>query len=266
MRKALPALETENLALRPFNMTQKFWALGQSHYDQFDDHIADFEHEITSALIGDIQVRQMLEIARNPNFYFARLGRSGVADHTGTPSCDLMDIGDFLWGLSKELQAPQPKGYGFAILNKNNPSQLIGHAHLFDVTENDGVWSIMTDPNEQGKGYAREATMELTRFAFEDLGLPQLTLRVKADNAPSRRNIEVHFGADYTHTATATQPGSSAPRELRYYRLDRAAFLESAYPRYLSAAQEVRKLKEIMNAVTRTTPVGMIYEAPMAEV
>jgi RimJ/RimL family protein N-acetyltransferase len=45
-------------------------------------------------------------------------------------------------------------------------------------------------PDHQGKGYAVEATTELVRICFEDLGVRRVVANAFADNAPSLRVME----------------------------------------------------------------------------
>jgi RimJ/RimL family protein N-acetyltransferase len=45
-------------------------------------------------------------------------------------------------------------------------------------------------PEHQGKGYVTEATTELVRICFEDLGVRRLIANAFADNAPSLRVME----------------------------------------------------------------------------
>jgi RimJ/RimL family protein N-acetyltransferase len=45
-------------------------------------------------------------------------------------------------------------------------------------------------PDHQGKGYVTEATTELVRICFEDLGVRRLVANAFADNAPSLRVME----------------------------------------------------------------------------
>jgi RimJ/RimL family protein N-acetyltransferase len=45
-------------------------------------------------------------------------------------------------------------------------------------------------PDRQGHGYVTEATAELIRICFEDVGLRRLTAEAFADNLPSLRVME----------------------------------------------------------------------------
>jgi RimJ/RimL family protein N-acetyltransferase len=61
-------------------------------------------------------------------------------------------------------------------------------------------------PDHQGQGYVTEATAELVRICFEDLGVRRLTAQAFADNAASLRvmerlgmRLEAHHRADSLH-------------------------------------------------------------------
>jgi RimJ/RimL family protein N-acetyltransferase len=77
--------------------------------------------------------------------------------------------------------------------------------------------------SEVGKGYAREAVRLLTRLAFRDLAATRVEIRVRPDNAPSRRVAE-SVGFPLVGSAPPRESDFGETGELLIYALDPAAF------------------------------------------
>lgn len=95
-------------------------------------------------------------------------------------------------GAEKFLQDILPKmergeTYGWAIILKDKPEELIGQIAYRHITDKDDHRSFWLAEPWWGKGYMTEAIEVVQDFIFFDLGTDRIILKNAASNAASRR-------------------------------------------------------------------------------
>jgi diamine N-acetyltransferase len=77
----------------------------------------------------------------------------------------------------------------FVILAKDLGGIPVGQISLYGIDWQTGTAEygrlMIGDPQAKGKGYAKQATQLVLRIGFEQLGLKEIYLEVKQDNAPA---------------------------------------------------------------------------------
>ncbi len=75
---------------------------------------------------------------------------------------------------------------------RRDSGALIGEAmlKLLSETDSQGEIGFMFHPDHHGQGFATEATRELLKLGFDDLGLHRIIGRLEARNRPSARVLE----------------------------------------------------------------------------
>ncbi|MGB3439401.1 MAG: GNAT family protein [Actinophytocola sp.] len=82
-------------------------------------------------------------------------------------------------------------GVVFAVEHQET-GELVGEVNLrwLSVEQGSGELGFIFDPRHQGHGYAREATVEVLRMGFEQLGLHRIIGRADGRNAASAKLME----------------------------------------------------------------------------
>lgn len=76
------------------------------------------------------------------------------------------------------------------ILSEDQPCGLASLADIDDSDKTAMVWYFLGEPSLGGKGITSEAVRQLTRLAFQEMGLKSLYAWVMEDNTRSRRVLE----------------------------------------------------------------------------
>lgn len=100
----------------------------------------------------------------------------------------------------------QEKEWIQKVLNSNMPmtvfgvelisgNKLVGMTFLKNINQihRQAEFAILMDKAQSGKGYGKEACLETLRFAFQDLGLHRVYLKVRKDNAAAIK-VYTHCG------------------------------------------------------------------------
>jgi RimJ/RimL family protein N-acetyltransferase len=131
---------------------------------------------VTADLPAVFAVRSRTDVAEwmpdRPTSYddwLLRLGRTGAVDRMLVMELDGAVIGDLYLHVEDAWAQVEVKEDG------KNAQAEIG-------------WCL--SPDHQGHGYVSEATAELVRLCFEDLGVRRLVANAFADNVPSLRVME----------------------------------------------------------------------------
>lgn len=86
----------------------------------------------------------------------------------------------------------EPRFYDFAIAGADAPESLIGTigVGVRSLDHATAEYGYILHPDYWGRGYATEASREILRFAFVELGFNRIEAHCRVDNAASARVLE----------------------------------------------------------------------------
>jgi diamine N-acetyltransferase len=120
----------------------------------------------------------------------------------------------------------RPARKEFIVLWNGEPAGTIGLSHI-DLSRGEAEYGILIGrPEARGRGVAHEASRLLLEYAFDELALRRVILRLFADNTPARRLYErLGFEEDVSRASEHTRGGVT--RATAFMLLDRAAWLKT---------------------------------------
>ncbi|WP_103069048.1 GNAT family N-acetyltransferase [Aquimarina sediminis] len=95
--------------------------------------------------------------------------------------------------LEKYLKEQDEKSILFWAIHLRDSNKHIGNIKIdpIDPINNSGEYGIMMgDKNEWGKGYAKEASLRVIKYCFDEIGLSKITLGVIENNTSALRLYE----------------------------------------------------------------------------
>lgn len=104
-------------------------------------------------------------------------------------------------------------GYRFAIISRG---VLVGCADVDEIARGEGAIGYWLDEAAWGHGFAFEAARAVVAFAFQGLGLDQLTSGHAADNPASGKVLEKLGFARNGETRVWSRPRAAEIRQIRY--------------------------------------------------
>ena len=119
-------------------------------------------------------------------------GRADVARYLYHEPRTEDDVRELL-GRKLAMQAISAEGETLALaIVPRDLGSVVGDCVLTMTSEahRQGEIGFVVHPDHQGRGYATEASRELLRIAFEDLGLHRVVGRLESRNAASSRVLE----------------------------------------------------------------------------
>jgi [ribosomal protein S5]-alanine N-acetyltransferase len=111
-------------------------------------------------------------------------------------------------------------GYGIWLFFERQSNHLAGFSGLLNTSEESPSLIFGTQPQLWRRGYAREATISVFRYAFDGLGLARIVADVDEPNQASIQVLEA-LGMSRTGRAIVNE------RPLLYYEMQSNTFLNS---------------------------------------
>ena len=148
-----------------------------------------------AGLTGPIETERLLLRPFQPGDFYAVFDMQSRAEVVRYLYWEARSEAEVREALEKKIAATAIRSEGdalfFAVVLKQT-NQVVGDVVLQWVSQEHGHGEVgfIVHPDNQGHGYATEATRELLRIAFEDLKLHRVTGHLEARNAVSARVLE----------------------------------------------------------------------------
>jgi [ribosomal protein S5]-alanine N-acetyltransferase len=130
----------------------------------------------------------------------------------------------YVWLLRNTAGAPMRPIYDLAVVLRGQEDAPVGGCSLvIGNTRYGALLGFIMDPRWRARGYATEAARGMLRFAFEELGVEQVSAGCHPENLASRRVLE-RIGMQYRGDEKRF-PGSPRGMPSRAYALTRDEWL-----------------------------------------
>ncbi len=128
----------------------------------------------------------MTPIFQSKNIYFIKVNESLINDYLEMVN-DIENVAKYIGGRREPLSAKEELDFINSRLENNSPmfsmlekqsGKFIGNIEIMDINNGCGELGIAITAEMQGKGYGSESVKRIIEYAFENLGLTKIYLKV----------------------------------------------------------------------------------------